>query len=344
MSVRRWVTGMLARVAEQTSTTDARGKVGMVVVGAGGAGARCATAVGRVPGVELLGFHDVDPAAARAFAQGFGGVVFPELEAAASRRSETFAVICTPPGTHAELAIRGLEAGMHVLVEKPFELDLRLLADVERAADRLGRTVGAVAQHRFSSHVRTLRERLDEGVLGEVRGVSIKVRRRRPRAYFESSARDWRRRKAMSGGGVLITVGFHYVDLACHLLGAEAGAFEARLPDHTDGRDADPEGIENAIAGTFKLSGIACHVDARWGDLPAEPDRLRLATSKGTVELVGDTLVGTAPEEIDRYELHARQLRDFVQAIRLGRRPAITPRDVKGSLQVILSLYEAAGR
>src|SRR5262249_32632332 len=132
-------------------------------------------------------------------------------------------LIATPNTTHAAIACDMLERGIHVLCEKPLattgeEVD-RMLASAERGGARL------MTAHclRFSPQMEMLKAVVDAGWLGPVERVSASIG-----GPYEGVARrtDFRRQRALSGGGVLIDLGVPLLDLA----GRIAGRAPARRP------------------------------------------------------------------------------------------------------------------
>jgi predicted dehydrogenase len=173
------------------------------------------------------------------------------------------------------------------------------------------------------------------GTLGTVSAADIRIQRFRTPEYFNDPY-SWRTDRSISGGGVLINIGIHYLDLACWMLG-KPNDISARYLEYNDG-------IESRITSSFRLGKTACTIDARWGNVLNLDDSLNFATTNGVIEFKGDHLLSLGfNEELDKYELHARQLQDFVCAIREQRPPLVTPMDVKSVLYLILELYQSAG-
>lgn len=308
------------------------GQVAMVVFGAGRAGVRHARAAARVPEIRLAGFYDADRARAESAAAEFGVAAFDDVDRALAHDGNTVASICTPTGTHGELALRAARAGVHVIVEKPFDVDPAMIEHVESEAEKCGVLTGAIAQHRFSDDVRMLQRTLQRD---SVRSVAVRVQRHRTREFFERSSGDWRLDRRLAGGGVLITIGFHYLDLACWLFGEPRDA-EAVVSARWNEIDLD-------IHGTFHFGAIPARVDARWGDHAEMPDTLEIARDADTLVLADDHLQDGGPaKKLDKSELHARQLADFAHAVRTGGTPFVRPRDVAPAHRLIASLYESA--
>lgn len=306
----------------------------MVIVGAGKAGRRHAIAARAIPEISLIGVYDSSPNAGQQFAAEFNIQNFPCLESALSCRTPCFVSICTPPSTHSALAKSSIDAGCHALVEKPFDINLDTIDELEQMALRRGLHLGAVAQHRFAGDVIKLHDRVRSGALGSVFSSDIRIRRYRAPAYFSAQNNNWRVQSAMAGGGVLLTIGFHYIDLACWMLGEPSNARAVVKRYIGD--------IETSISCVCKIGETATTIDASWGEIEGHSDRMSLSASGKNFELIGDRIGSNMQHFASPLpSLHERQIRDFVQAILKDRSPRVTPADVKPALSLILDLYRS---
>ena len=86
-----------------------------------------AGAIREIPGAELGGAFDPVPGRTEAFMNEQGGKPYPSVEALLADPAIDAVCICTPSGTHAELAVQAAEAGKHVVVEKPMAITLEQL-------------------------------------------------------------------------------------------------------------------------------------------------------------------------------------------------------------------------
>ena len=118
-----------------------------------------------------------------------------------SRVRPDIAVIATPPHAHLPLARAALEAGCHLLLEKPPVLDLASFAELTGLAGRLGRACQAGFQSFGSQAVPALRRVLREGVIGDLAGVSAAGAWVRPDQYFARTA--WAGRRRVDGQAVV---------------------------------------------------------------------------------------------------------------------------------------------
>jgi len=165
--------------------------------------------------VDLVAVSDVDPHKARALAQRFGiARVLDEDELFADPDLEAV-IVCTPNRLHEEQAIRALEAGKHVLVERPVALTAEGVRRMEAAAKAAHRTVLAGMVHRYRPDATALASFISGGELGRIfaaRGAWLN--RRVPLQRL-----TWRQRGTEAGGGALMDLGVPMLDLCLWLLG-----------------------------------------------------------------------------------------------------------------------------
>ncbi|MCK2035249.1 Gfo/Idh/MocA family oxidoreductase [Microbacterium sp. SSW1-49] len=327
----------------------------IAIVGAGVIGAvhaRLVAALGDAG--TLAAIVDVDEARGRALADEHGVNFHASAVEAYRAESIDLAAVCLPSAFHADAVIDALDAGVDVIVEKPIDVTLES-ADRVRAAERSsGRTVSVISQRRFQPVASFLHRSIEEGALGRVTSGVVESAFFRPQEYYDSG--DWRGTAAIDGGGALMNQGIHALDLLLWMLGTPVSVTAKT------GRLAH-EGIEvEDVAGaTIEFeSGAIGLLLASTAAYPGLPVRLAVHGSEGTAVMENDGLAffasATAPQpdadalvEHDVPEgwsdvdmAHRRQYLDVIQAIRAGRRPAITTDDGRRALQVVLAVYESA--
>ncbi len=189
-------------------------RVGMV--GAGG----IARSV-HIPGwlsqadVEIVGVTDLMPAAAEQAAKLAG-----ERTVACATLDELLALkpdaidVCTPNKAHPPVVIRALEAGCHVLCEKPLATSTADIRAMGAAADKAGRVLSAVQNQRFRGETRAIRQWAEAGQLGDVYHARVRAMRRAflptPAGFIDES---------LSGGGPCMDIGVHALDAALWIMG-----------------------------------------------------------------------------------------------------------------------------
>lgn len=166
-------------------------------------------------GIQVVALADPDPARLHEATQKAPGAVpYASADDLLHKSDADAVVLCTPPALHASGAIAAFEAGKHVYLEKPIGLELTE-ADAILAAQRAAGTVGMMGfNYRFHPLHLEARERIQRGDVGEL--VSL-------RTVFSSPARslpDWKVARS-SGGGVLLDLASHHLDLIPYLTGRD---------------------------------------------------------------------------------------------------------------------------
>lgn len=121
--------------------------------------------------------------------------------------------ICTWNNTHAEIAIASLEAGKHVLVEKPLSMTVEQALAVEEAVKRTGKILQVGFVRRHGDNTKILKQFIDSGEFGEMYYAKASCIRRlgNPGGWFSDQSK--------SGGGPLIDLGVHMIDICWYLMG-----------------------------------------------------------------------------------------------------------------------------
>jgi predicted dehydrogenase len=175
----------------------------LVILGCGWIARRHAEAARRL-GVPLV-FASRDVERARVYARRFGGVAaFGSYEDAVRDPRVAGAIVCTPHDRHLADARLALDAGHHVLIEKPIARSLEEADEIIAAAERAGRALMVAEQFHFMPAFRRVKALLEGGALGDVREIHLVARGLARRT-------GWRAEREAMGGGALIDGGIHYV-------------------------------------------------------------------------------------------------------------------------------------
>jgi predicted dehydrogenase len=186
-------------------------------------------------------------------------------------------VIATPSALHAEQSIRALERGAAVFCQKPLgrtAAEAEAVVDAARAADRL---LGVDFSYRFTAGMRAIRELLRSGELGRIYAVDLVFHN----AYGPD--KPWFYDPALSGGGCVMDLGVHLVDLALWTLGFPGvTGVSAKLFAGGEPLDARPAQVEDYAAATLALdTGTAVQLACSWR-LQAGRDAIISAAFYGT--------------------------------------------------------------
>jgi UDP-N-acetyl-2-amino-2-deoxyglucuronate dehydrogenase len=123
--------------------------------------------------------------------------------------------ICSPNGLHAEHAIQSLNAGFHVICEKPMALTVHDCGEMIKAAERTNKRLFAIKQNRFNPPVEAVKKIIDEGRLGKIFSVQLSCFWNRNHDYYHNS---WKGTLKLDGG-TLFTQFSHFIDLLYWIIG-----------------------------------------------------------------------------------------------------------------------------
>lgn len=167
------------------------------------------------PRVDLVAVADLNAERAASVAKQWGATNHYDNATALLADPAVEAVsICTWNDSHAELAIAAIEAGKHVLVEKPMSKSWGEASELQRVAEASGKVLQVGFVRRHSANARILKQFIDAGDLGEIYYAKASAIRR------AGNPGGWFANKAISGGGPLIDIGVHVIDLCWYLMGS----------------------------------------------------------------------------------------------------------------------------
>ena len=302
------------------------------IIGAGDAGARHLNAALR-SGAHVAWVSDSDLGRASNLVADAGSP-FALAVAAPLFDSVDAVCICTPPSTHRDLASVALQAGCHVLVEKPLACSAGDVDWFVKQARTRSQSIGVVSQHRYAGASIQARRLIHDGAVGDIEQVHVRVRRRRAQHYYADS---WKGKRRYAGGGVLISLGYHTLDLVLSWLGRARVARARQVVPH--GSE-----VETELSGELELeaSDALVRLDVRAGDYETEPDTIEIVGSLGGFSWRGDTLVVDGRSGERAQHLHQHQLCDFVECLRAKREYPVGPASVQPTMNAIAALYASA--
>ncbi|WAH35572.1 Gfo/Idh/MocA family protein [Alicyclobacillus dauci] len=166
--------------------------------------------------VELVALVDFNEARARMIADKYGVEhVYSDVARMFQNHQLDAVSICTPNTSHVPLALTAIEHGADVLLEKPLSTDYSEAQKLVEMAKQNNRICMIGMPHRFRNEARVLKRFVDNGDLGNLYYVKAKILRRR------GTPTGWFTDKAKSGGGPLMDIGVHVLDLAWWITGMQ---------------------------------------------------------------------------------------------------------------------------
>jgi len=258
-------------------------------------------------------------------------------EAMADQRVQAI-VVATPPDSHLDLTLAALEAGKHVVVEKPAFVRAGDFDTVRAAEARSGRRLMVAENYCYKPLARVLRELIASGALGEVRFfhlVAVKSQRRA----------GWRDDPAIAGGGALFEGGVHWIDLLANA-GLEVESARGFRPGRGDG-------LERSMLVVVKYREGGLGTLAHSWEVPSPLHGLRVSRIYGTrgsaaFESNGIVLLVTGARRrlvfpgLRDINGNRAMWTDFLDVIRTGREPVMTAARAQRGLELIETAYRTA--
>lgn len=165
---------------------------------------------------QLLAVCDIDEEKVNGFAATYNARPYLSVDDVLKLEKDVDVIsVCTPNGLHAEHSIKSLQAGKHVLCEKPMCLAMEAAWSMMDTAHFFRRKLFIVKQNRFNAPVQFVKNILDEGKLGKILSFQLNCFWHRPQEYYDGG---WRGTKALDGG-LLYTQFSHFIDLLYWFVG-----------------------------------------------------------------------------------------------------------------------------
>lgn len=288
--------------------------VGVAVVGAGFWGKNHLRVLREVKGARVLGVCETDEKTAREVEAKYQVPVYNKLEPILSMDDVEAITVCTPTTTHYTIARKALEAGKHVLVEKPMTSTLQEAWEIIKLSEKTGAHLSVGFIERFNPAVRALKNLIKEGVLGRI--ILVMARR----------VTRWPER--VGDVGVTKDSAIHDIDVMRYLMESEveevyakAGSLQHRFEDYME------------IMIRFE-NGVIGFIDANW--LTPRKTRHLIATGSeatGTLDYITQEVTIEDSEKsvkpkVEWSEPLKLELQHFISSLEAGEKPC--PNGVDG--------------
>lgn len=297
---------------------------------------RMAPAIAAARETELAAVWSRDMGRARAFAQKHGDCRSYDSYTDLLEAPDIDVVyIATPNSLHAEQTIQAARAGKHVLCEKPMALSVADACAMIEACDKAGVKLGIAFQNRHHPAHQEARRLVASGEAGQVVLATAQYSHDFPRQVPWAG---WRNDPAMAGGGGLMGMGVHALDLLRFVLGQEAGEVTAFSDaDAAAGRvDSNVTCLLRFENGSSAFASSCLHLPHSKNDLVIYGSRLRME-ARGTIGMPwqGDlsvtqgkqSTVTSFPCENPLFDLYVRLVEDFNRSIQQNSAPLASGHD-----------------
>lgn len=323
--------------------------VGVGIIGCGLIGQKRAKALGKG---RLIACADVNESRARLLAGDNGIRAFGHWRSMLAMPEVEIVVVATLHDSLAQITLAAIEAGKHVLVEKPAARNAAELEPVMKAAERRGVKVRVGFNHRYHRSFRKARELFESGALGEL----MFLRARYGHGGRLGYDKEWRAKPEISGGGELIDQGPHLIDLSRWFLG-EFHEVQGFAHTYFWNMPVDDNGF--LLLRTRNQQVAFLHASCtEWKnifsmEIYGRQAKLEISGLGGSYGLEKLTyykmLPGMGPPETTSWEYPMGddswevEMEEFYEDIRLDRSPAASLEDASAALKIIERIYQESG-
>jgi len=307
-----------------------------------------------MPEAELIAVCDIDEERAKLMAKKYDAEAWYTDYLQLLQRADIDAVsICTPNYLHCDQTVAAAQHGKHVLVEKPMATTLEECDKMIDACKKANVKLMVGANPRFDPQNQQIKDILAENIIGRVLQIRYHAGTSGPYVTWPAVS-DWFFDESKVGGGVLIDLGAHFIDLLRWLVGevSTVCAIAGTLSKNIQGED------NVILLLTFK-NGALGELDMSWTydqryylaeihgteggifvGIPFAP--ITVHTKKEIPRLLKGSIHPQRPKALEEVVAPTRKkVENFLKSIIEDREPLITGRDGKAVMQVILAAYES---
>lgn len=306
------------------------------------------------PHVEIVAVCDINEARVKETAEKYHAKAYTSYEALLESENIDAVSVCLPNYLHAPVSIAALNAGAHVLCEKPMATSREEAEQMIEAAERNNKKLMIGHNQRFVSSHQKARKLIEQGEIGKIYSFRTSFGHGGPEGWSADGADSWFFKKDQAFIGAMGDLGVHKADLLRYLLGeefVEVGAFvETNAKENINVDD-------NATLILKSTSGIVGTLAASWAYTAKEDNSTILYGENATLRLEDDPeyslIVQYNKGEVVKYELDGIQSNEdggqttshtidhFIESILHDTNPLIDGEEGKKSLQVILGALES---
>jgi predicted dehydrogenase len=348
-------------------------KIKTGVIGCGKVGELHANALAQSPVSEFLAVCDKDEKRAGSYASAWKVNAYTDAGEMIKSEKLDAVIIGTPHPVHRGPAVEAMDAGAHVLVEKPLASSLEDCDAMIEAARRNNKKLGMISQRRYYKPCIRIREAIDQGKIGEPVLGTVNLLGWRDEVYYQSD--PWRGSWDGEGGGVLVNQVPHQLDLLQWYMGEIDqlyGNWSNLNHPYIEVEDTalamirfKGGGMGNIIASNSQKPGIYCKVHIHGSNGASvgvqtdggamfvagmtsiiEPPVLDIWSVPGEEKLLKEWIAEDSvffnglEDPMKHY--HFVQINDFLEALRDGRDPPVTGADGRVTVEIFTAIYRSA--
>jgi predicted dehydrogenase len=325
-------------------------KLRVGVAGAGFAGRAHIEGYRNVEDADLVAVCDVSEERAKETAEKYGiPNVFTDYEEMLKLDELDAISVCLPNVMHRPVTVAGLEAGKHVLCEKPLATNAKEAAMMVEAAEKSGKTLAMALNFRYMGTSLTAKKLIEAGELGDIYYAKTAMLRN------NAIPRGWFHVKEKSGGGPLLDLAAHVLDVTWWLMGcpepvsvsgstfAKLGVAGKGMGSWGVGYGDGPVDIEDLALGLIKFKdGQTLFVEVSWALNSPPAQYCHVFGTEGGVTVFPDFAVHKAQAAKPEMEPGKDRIREFVSNVLNGTEPLGPGRDGLVVMRMLDAIYKSA--
>lgn len=321
--------------------------------------------------VEIAAFCDAKIDKAKELAAKYGvEQIFADYKEVLELSEVDAVHICTANYLHSIIAIAALKKGKHVFCEKPDAINVEEVMKMKQASEESGKVLMVMRNNRYRDEMRFLKRYFEEGNFGEIYTAKCGFVRRRG----TPGRGGWFTTKELSGGGPLIDLGVHMIDVCMWIMGnprpaAVVGSTYCMFADNAGRADSASEtfrvvkvggifDVEDLATGFIRFeNGASLHIEFSWAsNIEKENSYIELLGTKAGARLHDDgrglmvfgetngTLTDLHPVfgVTELTKPHTANIHHFVDCVLHGVKPDFTPQQGVDMIKILTALYESA--
>jgi predicted dehydrogenase len=312
-------------------------QIRLALIGCGGIAQTHLEAIAKVPRIKLEIIQDIHKAAADVASAKYGCKATTSLDDVFKMPEIDAVLICVPPAFHFEIVKKAIDAGKHILCEKPFTTKLSDAEEIKKLSQKTDKLIMMASKFRFVQDVIEAKKLVQAGVIGEIVLTEVIF------CSIVDMTKRWNSDPAIAGGGVLIDNGSHAVDVIRYLVGPIKSVYAQ------EGKKAQNIRVDDTARLHFETEDrIIGMVDLSWGLYKHTPNFVNILGTLGTIEIgwaqsqVWDAKTKTSKVYGNGYkklDAFVNQMEHFADCIQKKASPILGIDDAIESVRVIETAY-----
>lgn len=308
---------------------------------------------------ELVGYYDFNCERAAEIAKKYGGKVYASVDELLADKDIDAVSVCVANNAHAEVSIKALKAGKHVLCEKPMAATIEECEAMEKAARESGRYLMIGQNQRLAKAHMKARELLKQGVIGKVLTFRTTFGHGGPETWsVDQGKASWFFDKKRAAMGAMADLGVHKTDLIQYLLDAKVIETTAAVTT-LDKRDAEGNliGVDDNAVCIYKMdNGAVGTMTASWTFYGEEDNSTVLYGTDGIMKIYAEPTYSIKVVskdgnkiyyDMDRIQTNDNQTKsgiidEFIESIVMEREPSISGADVLTAMRAVFASLESS--